>query len=129
MPLNSSYKYLSLTDKHRRYIKASSLTGHIPEKSLASENTKQFVHGSYKTLLFDPQWKAKRNEILTRDQQKCIICQSQDNLHVHHRQYHFDTQLGKFKPPWDYSNHLLITLCERCHQRGHKKYKVPTIKF
>jgi hypothetical protein len=29
--------------------------------------------------------------------------------------------------PWDYTDNLLITLCEKCHQKGHKQYKVPTI--
>jgi len=86
-------------------------------------------HGTYGGLLFDPRWKSKRQEILIRDQQKCVVCRSTDKLQVHHRQYHFLESSNQFKPPWDYANHLLITLCEQCHRYGHRKYKVPTIKL
>jgi hypothetical protein len=50
-------------------------------------------------------------------------------LQVHHRQYHFIVSQQKFRLPWEYPNHLLITLCESCHNRGHNKYKVPTINI
>jgi hypothetical protein len=85
------------------------------------------AHGSYGNLLFDPRWKAKRNEIITRDNGRCIICQGIDELQVHHRQYQFVKAANGYKVPWDYPNHLLITLCKNCHQRGHSKFKVPTL--
>jgi 5-methylcytosine-specific restriction endonuclease McrA len=83
-------------------------------------------HGGYGATLFDPRWKAKRIEILSRDGNKCKICKSPEQLQVHHRQYHFSTILNAFKDPWDYSNHLMVTLCQNCHQKGHRIYKVPT---
>lgn len=83
-------------------------------------------HGGYGAALFDPRWKSKRKEILTRDNHQCLICKSDKYLQVHHRQYHFSTTLNAFKNPWEYANYLLITLCESCHQKGHKMYKVPT---
>lgn len=92
-------------------------------ENLTNENN----HGTYSELLFDERWKLKRKEILIRDQSKCTICQDKTKLQVHHRQYHFIKELGQFKTPWDYENHLLITLCENCHKRGHSKFKVPTI--
>ncbi|KLT65282.1 hypothetical protein AB669_13705 [Pedobacter sp. BMA] len=84
-------------------------------------------HGSYGALLFDRRWKDKRAIILSRDNNRCIICKQDISLEVHHRQYHYITSQKKFKVPWDYSDNLLITLCNSCHQRGHSKFKVPII--
>ena len=89
------------------------------------KNNVSLNHGSYGFLLFDPRWKAKRLEILERDMKRCVICKSENNLQVHHRQYHFSTILNSFKNPWEYENRLLITICESCHQKGHRLYKVP----
>lgn len=86
------------------------------------------AHGSYGALLFTTEWKNKRSQILARDQ-KCIICFSNENLQIHHRQYHFIVRENKYKLPWEYEDYLLITLCESCHRCGHSKYKVPTINI
>lgn len=79
----------------------------------------------YETILLDPRWRKKREEILDRDFHCCVICRMQGNLEVHHRQYHFSLSLNAFRDPWNYQNHLLVTLCEKCHQTGHELYKVP----
>jgi hypothetical protein len=84
-------------------------------------------HGTYGPLLFDKRWIAKRTEILTRDNHRCVICGNGEKLQVHHRQYHFIKALKKFKPPWDYEDFLMISLCDSCHSRGHSKFKVPTL--
>jgi 5-methylcytosine-specific restriction endonuclease McrA len=84
-------------------------------------------HGSYGALLFREEWKRKRKEILERDNNKCVICDSTQNIVVHHRQYVFIKERQSFKDPWDYDNSLLITLCRSCHQRGHTKFEVPII--
>lgn len=84
-------------------------------------------HGTYGSLLFDDRWKKRRIEILNRDNNSCRICGNQSKLQVHHRQYHFIRSIKQFKPPWDYTSDLLITLCESCHSRGHSKFKVPNI--
>jgi len=85
------------------------------------------THGTYGTLLFDKRWQQRRLEILIRDGNRCVICENSNSLQVHHRQYHFIKALKQFKSPWDYEDQLLITLCEKCHSRGHGKFKVPTI--
>lgn len=84
------------------------------------------THGTYGATLFDPRWKAKRKLILQRDRNQCVICNSQEKLQVHHRQYHFSRSSNTFKQPWDYPNKLLITLCESCHSKGHRQHEVPT---
>jgi len=90
-------------------------------------NAEEPKHGSYGGLLFDKRWRAKRQEILDQDKHQCVVCNNSSELQVHHRQYHYLKALKKFKAPWDYSNKLLITLCDKCHQRGHHKFKVPII--
>jgi len=84
-------------------------------------------HGTYGALLFDKRWIAKRAEIIARDQNACVICKGNESLQVHHRQYQFIKALKQFKAPWDYENHLMITLCERCHSKGHSKFRVPNV--
>ena len=93
----------------------------------AKEETEARGHGVYGALLFDKRWRTRRQEILARDGHCCIICSKTENLQIHHRQYHFIKALQKFKAPWDYEAKLLITLCERCHSRGHSKFKVPNV--
>lgn len=96
-------------------------------RSEPDENRKEPTHGSYGGLLFDKRWRNKREEILQKDNRTCRVCKSVEELQVHHRQYHYLKAEKKFKVPWDYPDQLLITLCEKCHQKGHNKYKVPII--
>ena len=86
-------------------------------------------HCSYGELLFREEWKVKREMILIRDNHTCQFCGSQENLQVHHRQYHFVERLGVFKLPWDYPNECLITICEKCHNKGHCVHEIPTIIY
>ncbi|MEJ6980552.1 hypothetical protein WG906_08835 [Pedobacter sp. P351] len=111
-------------------VRYSNLTN-SGSKADASNYTevKNESHGTYGALLFDPRWRSKRVEILERDKHRCILCDSNQSLQVHHRQYHFIEEQQQFKAPWDYADNLLITLCEKCHQRGHRQFKVPTIKI
>lgn len=83
------------------------------------------THGSYEGLLLTNEWKQKRQEILKRDHNQCQVCLSEDELQIHHRQYHYSLVLRKYRKPWEYSNNLLITLCKKCHQKGHQLFKVP----
>jgi 5-methylcytosine-specific restriction endonuclease McrA len=83
----------------------------------------------YGALLFRKEWKEKRQIILNRDNHQCINCGAKENLEIHHRQYIFHTNIKRFSLPWEYSNHLLITLCRECHSRGHAKFTVPIIKL
>lgn len=69
----------------------------------------------YIELLKDPRWQKKRLELFKLDGFQCRDCGSKDNtLHVHHLYYE------KGKNPWEYDFDVLITLCERCHERAPK---------
>jgi len=80
---------------------------------------------SYNELLQSENWQNRRRQILARDGYRCLRCGSSGNLNVHHRQYHIIARTGKFRKPWDYKGHNLVTLCNECHQRGHQLFKVP----
>jgi len=65
----------------------------------------------YNSQYLDPRWQKKRLKILERDDWRCQICGNDEiTLHVHHRLY------IQNKSIWDYPDHLLITLCESCHE-------------
>lgn len=65
----------------------------------------------YSEKLSDPRWQKKRLEIFERDGWACIKCgDSESTLHVHHVRY------IPGKDPWDYKNHMLMTLCANCHE-------------
>ena len=67
---------------------------------------------TYSQKLRDPRWQRKRLEIFQRDQWTCKWCKSKDRtLNVHHHWYNRQWE------PWEYPDHLLVTLCEECHLR------------
>lgn len=83
----------------------------------------------YKALLLRQEWRDKRMKILARDNYRCVICGEarRELLEVHHRQYHFLKRFGMKALPWDYRNKYLVTLCQKCHQEGERRFgKVPT---
>lgn len=75
---------------------------------------------TYEDLLLRSEWKAKRDCILKRDNNKCQWCGKQENLQVHHKYYSKYPNNVKVQP-WNYPNDALITLCDECHQKAHKK--------
>lgn len=129
-PTNSKYRYLNFkSDSQYRRYRQDENDKSLKKNELLFNDSDIPAHGTYGALLFDPRWKIRREEILSRDNASCVICRGQHKLQVHHRQYHFIVRTRQFKLPWEYDNFLLITLCESCHKRGHSKYKVPTINI
>lgn len=72
---------------------------------------------SYQEQLADGRWLRKKNQILERDNYTCTQCGATSHLNVHHTYYE------KGKNAWEYPNGSLITLCEACHAKEHKKCK------
>jgi 5-methylcytosine-specific restriction endonuclease McrA len=83
----------------------------------------------YSALLETAEWKELREAIISRDRGKCRHCGKTTNLHVHHRQYHFNSRTNEFVKPWSYPSNLLVTLCSICHMNGHKEFNIPTFKI
>lgn len=71
---------------------------------------------TYFELLKDPRWQKKRLEILERDNFRCKECGNDNSeLHVHHKVY------IRNRYPWDYHHLFLVTLCDDCHKKAHKR--------
>ena len=65
----------------------------------------------YEQLLKDPRWQRRREEILARDEWRCVYCGHNGHrfrLNVHHKRYR-----GQ---PWDAMDDDLQTLCRYCHE-------------
>lgn len=69
----------------------------------------------YEDYLQTPEWKAKREEILDRDEHRCRLCNTTEKLRVHHRTY---IRLGDEDP------NDLTTLCDDCHKNFHQQMKL-----
>jgi uncharacterized protein YlaI len=75
------------------------------------DDGKQF---DMKAYLQTSAWKIRRDAAVLRDGGRCVICNSKDDLQVHHRTYE---RLGN-ELPQD-----LTTLCGECHAHFH--FKLP----
>jgi 5-methylcytosine-specific restriction endonuclease McrA len=64
----------------------------------------------YGTYILSPEWKRKRQWALEFWGNRCSLCNSPENLQVHHRTYE---RLG------DEAITDLIVLCDGCHKRHH----------
>lgn len=67
----------------------------------------------YKYQLLTPEWKRKREHILSSRGWKCERCGSKEKLHVHHSFY------IKGRMAWEYDDHQLNVLCLKCHRSIH----------
>ncbi|MDE0483566.1 MAG: hypothetical protein OXI67_13375 [Candidatus Poribacteria bacterium] len=70
----------------------------------------------YKRYLQSLAWDKKKTEVLERDNYRCVVCNSNSPLEVHHRTY---DNIGR--------EHIsdLYTLCGACHNEHHKKDPIP----
>lgn len=65
---------------------------------------------TYYEKLRDPRWQKRRLQIMERAKFACEYCfDDKATLNIHHILYRKKTD------PWDYLDHELICLCERCH--------------
>ena len=99
------------------YTYTDPLDSYTPLDSTALDlyNLDQFR--AYKAnYLRSNQWHTKRQLVLSRDQHKCIDCNSTTQLEVHHRQYQ--------KLADEPLSHL-VTLCRSCHEARHTKLGIP----
>ena len=78
---------------------------------------------AYGLLLERPEWKAYRLAVLAERGELCEWCGSNKNLQVHHK-FYLKYPNGKHILPWEYNINCLLVLCEDCHEKAHKKYKI-----
>ena len=92
-------KHLTYKHQHRSRIKWEMETK--PERALL-----------YQEYLLSNEWKRRRLRILDRDKYTCQGCHETAATQVHHLTY---THL------FDELDYQLISLCENCHAKAHKK--------
>lgn len=78
---------------------------------------------AYELLLERPEWKAYRLAVLAERGELCEWCGSNKNLQVHHK-FYLKYPNGKKILPWEYNINCLLVLCNDCHTKAHKKYKI-----
>jgi len=69
---------------------------------------------SYRDYLNSQQWMKLRRQALDRDGRRCRLCDSTEDLHVHHRRY------PEARDEWSQDCvDALTTLCKICHYAFH----------
>ena len=71
----------------------------------------------YDAYLRSPEWRSRAARQLAEDGQRCRVCNSGEDLHVHHRTY---ANRGAEKPG------DLVTLCGACHLSFHLDRELAT---
>lgn len=95
------------------------LKRYILENIETTQKTQLYSYSkNYKDQLKTNNWIMKRREILTRDNDKCINCNNNKYLQIHHLLY-FNGFLA-----WEYENKYLVTLCKKCHETEHNLHGV-----
>jgi hypothetical protein len=82
--------------------------------TISDERIQELKTMPYTEYLLTPEWEEKRRQILERDEHRCRVCNSTEQLNVHHRTYE---RRG---------NELmsdLTLLCRSCHEIYHKPQK------
>jgi len=85
------------------------------------EDNPSWKGGQERNRYYGPNWDEQREKALERDEHECLLCESTENLNVHHKvpMRNFDRD----KPRWyERANSLdnLITLCKSCHTTVHR---------
>jgi hypothetical protein len=95
-------------EEREMYAKAPGVNLVIADEPLFEEP----IQDDYSKYLQSEHWQETRLKALERAQNRCQVCNSPDDLHVHHRTY---DNIGK-EPLED-----LIVLCRPCHYLFHKR--------
>lgn len=81
--------------------------------SIHCKHSSSFSKARYENYIVSDKWKARRKEILARDNYTCKQCGSHDYLQVHHINY----KRLEYELDSD-----LVSVCQECHKRIHKHY-------
>ena len=93
-------------------------------KSEHVNNSLNKTKTAYELLLERPEWKTYRLKVLAEKGKKCEWCGSTNKiLQVHHK-FYLKYPDGKHILPWEYNINCLLVLCNDCHTKAHKKYKI-----
>lgn len=84
------------------------------KKKAVKKKKKQvrFTSNTYKKELRDKRWHKVRDIVIERDNKRCVLCGSKNNLQVHHTVY-------DGRHAWEYPIDTMFTLCGDCHIKVH----------
>ncbi len=74
----------------------------------------------YYASLKSKKWAKVRLRVFERDNRRCTVCGSKDDIVVHHTFYYED-----YTEPWAYPISSLLTLCGQCHHDYHSHHETP----
>lgn len=78
------------------------------------------MNNYYTNYITSPRWFYVRRLVFDKYGKKCKRCESKKKLHVHHKTYE---RLGNENIETD-----LVVLCNKCHDKYHKKHKHTSIE-
>jgi 5-methylcytosine-specific restriction endonuclease McrA len=93
-------------------IKQAQKTNKLNKNDIKEENLNKLKHIPYTEYLKTEHWKGVRKKALYKAHYKCEVCNSTEELNVHHKTYEHRGE----EPPED-----LIVLCHHCHAKFHDK--------
>lgn len=93
----------------KHYQRWRIITGNMVDSEIVAKHIKEM---DYYDFLKTPYWKAVADRVKYRANFKCQICNSSENLNVHHRTY--DNHGKEIYHLGD-----LICLCKACHEKHH----------
>lgn len=103
-------RFLYLKDKHLEKNQITNTNSYFDNLFVINKDlpiNEQYSH---------PNWLNLRKNILTRDNNKCKMCQQNNTtLHVHHLMY------PKNKFIWEIDEKYLVVVCENCHEKIHDR--------
>jgi 5-methylcytosine-specific restriction endonuclease McrA len=86
-----------------------SFRNHPPQEDVTNQMSRK---SAYQVHLASPYWKAVRNLVKERDGHRCVLCNTPEDLTVHHRTYkHVGREMDNLGD--------LTTLCRPCHEAHH----------
>ena len=88
----------------------------IKKDVINADTIAKFATMPYKQFLATRYWEIIREVIIYRCKNKCVICNSEKQLQVHHRSYEYR---GQEHTEEGLAN--LTTLCRDCHKKFHNK--------
>lgn len=112
-PTELKYEAMLRSQRKKLERKRAKKNKHKPKpKPPPFESEKERYKMSYPIFLQSKYWALVRKEVLKRDGYKCIICQSDKELNIHHDSYkHHPHELKHLQD--------LMTLCRVCHREHH----------
>lgn len=97
---------------------------YINNKEIENRKCKQYYKNTNgKERMIERRYSGNYKTVMERDCYSCTICNSKDDLTVHHKDKSGMKSMGSYKISNNSINNL-VTLCRSCHSKHHAKEKL-----